>query len=161
VCAALALAPALLVAGTSAAESPQVLYMLHCQGCHLPDGTGKPGSVPSLSPQIGRFLDVPGGRDYLVRVPGSFDAPLDDAELASVLNWMIRSFDPSRSFRPYSAREIARYREQPLTDVDGVRAALLDSVAGGAIGPPAPARADRESAAARESARSSTAPPAR
>src|SRR5215207_2278697 len=26
--------------------SPRVNYALHCQGCHLPDGSGMPGKVP-------------------------------------------------------------------------------------------------------------------
>ena len=43
---------------------------------------------------MGTFLTVPGGREYLVRVPGSAQSPLSDAELARVLNWMIRAFGP-------------------------------------------------------------------
>jgi len=148
------LVQAVLPAAAARAESPQVLYMLHCQGCHLPDGGGSPGSVPSLTREIGRFLDAPGGRAFLVRVPGSFDSPLDDAELASVLNWMIGRFDPGVTFVPYTAHEVAGYRGEPLTDVEGLRAELLDAIARRELSPPGPSRASREADEARESDRS-------
>jgi hypothetical protein len=110
------------------AATPAVDYMLHCRGCHLADGTGSPGAVPSLTGRIGRFLWVPGGREYLVRVPGSAQSPLSDASLAGVLNWMIQEFGPAtvaRDFVPFDAEEVARYRSPPLTDVEELRRDLL------------------------------------
>jgi mono/diheme cytochrome c family protein len=136
--AALALAIAgLAAAATSSAETPQVDYMLQCQGCHRADGGGTPGAVPPLRGLVGRFLEVPGGREYLVRVPGSAQSPLDDAELAAVLNWLIERFgpvDPASGFAPYTAEEIARVRTPPLTDVERVRRELV----GRMDPPPAP-----------------------
>jgi mono/diheme cytochrome c family protein len=111
-----------LGAGAAHANEPRVDYMLQCQGCHGAEGHGAPGTVPSLA-GVGRFLAVPGGREYLVRVPGSSQSALDDADLAAVLNWMIRSFDP-RDFVPYTAEEVARVRRPPLDDVEGVRREL-------------------------------------
>jgi len=102
--------------------------MLQCQGCHLADGSGAPGSVPSLRDLVGRFLAVEGGREFLVRVPGSSQSALDDDRLAAVLNWLIREFDPSSAtegFVPFDAAEVARVRRPPLTDVEGERARLL------------------------------------
>ena len=119
---------ALVAAGPAAAESPRVLYMLHCQGCHLSDGSGKPGEVPSLMGTLGRFVTVPGGRAFLVQVPGSAQSPLGDAELASVLNWMLASFGSradSSAFVPYDAAEVARHRSTPLVDVAAARAELV------------------------------------
>jgi mono/diheme cytochrome c family protein len=133
-----ALLPAAL-AGPAAAERPEILYMLHCRGCHLADGAGAPGSVPDLRGQLGKFLLVSGGREYLVRVPGSASAPIDDAELASLLNWMIGRFGPAdvaRDFRRYRAPEVARYRASPLTDVDALRAQLVRQIAAGAAASP-------------------------
>jgi mono/diheme cytochrome c family protein len=108
--------------------------MLHCQGCHLADGAGKAGEVPSLVGMLGRFLAVPGGRAYLVQVPGSAHSPLSDAELASVLNWMVASFgspeDPS-GFLPYDAAEVAGHRATPLVDVAATRSELLGRIASG------------------------------
>jgi hypothetical protein len=119
---------ALALPAASAANPPGVDYMLQCQGCHLADGSGSPGSVPSLRGSVGRFLTVPGGRAYLVRVPGSSQSALDDGALAAVLNWMIRSFGPeevARDFEPYSGEEVGHLRRPPLTDVAATREELV------------------------------------
>ena len=118
-------------ASGASAETPRILYMLQCQGCHLADGTGALGSVPSLE-GLERFLAVSGGREYLVRVPGSAQSPLSDRELAAVLNWMIREFGPAEiaaTFVPFSAGEVAGVRHPPLTDVESVRRDLLRRIA--------------------------------
>jgi hypothetical protein len=129
-----AAAVALVVLGVVAparAESPEILYMLQCRGCHRPDGAGTPGVVPPLAGFVGRFLGVPGGREFLVRVPGSAQSPLTDAELASVLNWMIERFGPAevaRGFEPYTEAEVARVRRPPLVDVGPVRRDLVAAI---------------------------------
>lgn len=124
---ALALAALVWPRGTPA-YTPEVEYALNCQGCHRADGAGTPGSVPALAGSVARFLDVPGGREYLVQVPGVAQAPLDDETLAAVLNWMLGRFDqahvPAR-FAPYTAGEVGRLRARPLTDVEAVRRRLL------------------------------------
>ena len=136
--AGLALGLALVASAAPArAETPQVDYMLQCQGCHRADGGDTPGSVPPLRGFVGRFLTVPGGREYLIRVPGSSQSPLDDGELAAVLNWMIERFGPtavSAAFTPFTAEEVARVRRPPLTDVERVRRDLVSRMAA----PPAP-----------------------
>ena len=130
---ALALGLALLTGAVSArAETPQVDYLLQCQGCHRADGGDTPGSVPPLRDFVGRFLAVSGGREYLIRVPGSAQSPLDDAELAAVLNWLIEQFGPAEvaaSFMPFTAEEVARVRTPPLTDVQSVRSDLVRRMA--------------------------------
>jgi mono/diheme cytochrome c family protein len=130
---ALALALTLLLAAVSArAETPQIDYLLQCQGCHRADGGDTPGSVPPLRDFVGRFLAVSGGREYLIRVPGSAQSPLDDAELAAVLNWVIEQFGPAEvaaSFTPFTTEEVARVRTPPLTDVQSVRNDLLSRMA--------------------------------
>jgi len=126
-----ALAALLAMAAGSAAASPELDYMLQCQGCHLGDGTGKPPEVPSLAGFVGRFLGVPGGREYLVQVPGSAQSPLSDAELAGVLNWMIRRYGPERiaaDFAPYTAAEVAGQRGSPLVDVATRRRSLIAAI---------------------------------
>lgn len=104
--------------------------MLQCQGCHLADGSGSPGSVPDLRGSLGQFLRVPEGRAYLVGVPGSSQSPLSDADLAAVLNWMIRRFDPERAdaFPHFDANEV-RGARRPLADVDRIRRDLLKQIA--------------------------------
>ena len=121
----------LLLAGTAHAYAPSVEYALNCQGCHRADGAGTPGSVPPLAGSVARFLTVPGGREYLVQVPGVAQAPLDDANLAAVVNWMLPHFDAAHlpaSFAPYTAEEIGRLRTKPLTDVEGLRKRLVEAI---------------------------------
>ncbi len=110
------------------AETPVFNYALHCQGCHLESGAGTPGSVPALAGSVARFVRVPGGREYLTRVPGVAQSTLDDAALAEVLTWLLRHFDPDHlphDFAPYTAAEVAEGRRRPLTDVAGTRQGLL------------------------------------
>jgi mono/diheme cytochrome c family protein len=127
---ALVAAAMLLRAAAAGAYTPEVEFALNCQGCHRADGTGTPGSVPALADSVARFLAVPGGREYLVQVPGVAQAPLDDTTLAAVVNWMLSRFDAQhvpKDFQPYGADEIARLRKAPLVDVEKVRASLLKS----------------------------------
>ena len=116
-----------------ATEAAQAAYMLNCQGCHLEDGRGYPArQVPSFRGQLGKYLRVPGGREFLVRVPGSAQTGLSDAQLAQVLNWMLRTFSPEQlpsDFSAYSASEVHPLRQQPLVNVTQVRRALLARVA--------------------------------
>ena len=66
------MAAALAVAVAAPAYGgPSTDYLLQCRGCHGPDGAGAPGAAPSFRGQVGRFLAVPGGREYLIRVPGT------------------------------------------------------------------------------------------
>ena len=103
-------------------------YILNCQGCHLPDGSGSEGNVPKMNGFAGYFLHVPGGREFLVQVPGAAGAPISDQELADVMNWMLLNFSKNElpePFVPYSAEEISKLRKEPLLDVHHRREELL------------------------------------
>lgn len=116
--------------GVENANRAKVNYMLNCQGCHGPDGTGtNDGSVPTMKNFLGNFLHVEGGREFLVRVPGSANAAMSDAALAEVLNWMLPKISKQqmpRDFKPYTAQEVKRLRAQPLQDVIGERERLIE-----------------------------------
>ncbi len=102
-------------------------YLLHCSGCHLPDGSGAPDDVPSLRDGLGWIVSVAEGRGYLVRVPGSSQAQLDDAELAAVINWVLTEFNAATladDFQPLTAAEVGRARRDVLMDPLKFRAAL-------------------------------------
>jgi hypothetical protein len=117
-----------LCAASAAAAPPEQDYVLQCMGCHRADGSGAPGRVPSLVGQMGRFLRVPGGRAYLVQVPGAAQSTLDDAALAALLDWMLLRFSAAeipREFVPYRADEVARYRAERSVDIAKLRAELL------------------------------------
>lgn len=112
-------------------RAPETNYMLHCQGCHRPDGSGLPGAVPNLRGHVSVLLGSPEGRAFLVRVPGSANAPLSDRELAELLDWLVRRFDPAHlpaDFAPYTAAEVARLRSQKLSKVSEEREAILRSI---------------------------------
>lgn len=114
-------------------------YQLLCQGCHTPDGSGAQG-VPQMRDVLGYFLRSDEGRAYLVRVPGSANAALNDAQLAEVLNWMLREFSAdslAQDWRPLSADEVTRYRREPLFEVDAYRQALLEKLVPQGISPSA------------------------
>ena len=120
-------------AGALAAADPQANYMLHCMGCHVADGSGSPGRVPSVRQSLPVLSASAAGRRFLVQVPGAAQSPLSDLELAQVLSWMIRNLSDwrvSSDFRDFSAEEVARYRKTPLVDVRGTRAQLLAAPAG-------------------------------
>lgn len=127
-----ALVAFLTIIGVSAAETraepdAYTLYALRCMGCHQRDGTGM-RTVPKLLDFVGNFLRVPGGREFLVQVPGVAQSSLSDAEVAAVLNWLVTAYSPDQlpaDFQPYSGEEVARYRPGRLIDVDPVRAQLV------------------------------------
>lgn len=124
---------AALLACAPAAADPRADYLLHCAGCHLADGSGSPQSVPSLAGPLGRIAASPEGRDYLARVPGAAQAPLDDEALAAVLNWILLELNREtlpRDFRPLRGSEVARSRARVLADPLKLRRELWPDPAG-------------------------------
>lgn len=127
-------------AGKSASPMPGVAhpdraridYMLKCQGCHHPDGSGNAVNTPPLAGEVGKFLAVPGGREFLGRVPGVASTDLDDVRLAELLNWTLYRFDPANvpaGFKPYTAAELAALRKAPLRlERAGMRAQLVERI---------------------------------
>jgi hypothetical protein len=119
----------------AAADSEQdnkVTWMLSCQGCHRADGGATGDAVPALSGTVAKFLSVPGGREYLIRVPGVAMAPMDDESIAELTNWMLREFDREnipQDFERYSANEVGALRKSPLGSEAGiVRADLIEKI---------------------------------
>ena len=117
-----------VAASSTAAADPEFDYLLHCGGCHLEDGAGDPPLVPDLRASLGTLSKTPEGRAYMAQVPGSAQAPLNDLELASVLNWMLERY-VSGTREPFSPAEIAGYRGVTLMDPVKRRAQLLSSPA--------------------------------
>jgi cytochrome c553 len=104
-------------AGVQNAQRAWQNWTLNCQGCHRPDGTGSAATTPSVAHTVSRFLSVDRGREYLARVPGVATSPLNDADLAELLNWMLWRFDPEHmpaDFRVYGAAEVGELRKRPL-----------------------------------------------
>jgi hypothetical protein len=122
---------ALLIAGVARAESPQNLYTLNCWGCHRAMAEGIPSTAPPLR-NAADFLKVPGGREYLIAVPGVSQSMLDDADAALVMNWIIVNFSTGRvprDFKPYTAEEIHQARKrQHLLNITETRKALIQKM---------------------------------
>jgi len=111
---------ALLCLGNNAlAASPRINYLLYCTGCHAADGAGKPPNVPTLRDELGHMIAVPEMRSYLVRIPGASQAPISDADLTEVINWLLHEFNadtlPS-NFEEYTVEEVTAARQNILAD---------------------------------------------
>jgi len=106
-------------------------WVLNCQGCHRPDGSGSASTAPALAHTVSKFLTVRGGREYLGRVPGVATSPVGNAELAELMNWIFWRFDKEHipaGFRPFTADEIGPLRVHPLRlEASRMRAELLQS----------------------------------
>ena len=110
------------------AYEPAMNYTLQCMGCHTPDGAGVPDRVPSIRTTLLPFARMPEGRQFLVQVPGSAQSTLSNAELATLLNWMIDNLSEERGdYQRFTEEEVARYRPHALVGVRATRERLLAS----------------------------------
>lgn len=75
--------------------------------------------------EIGGLLQSKAGREYLARVPGVAQAPLDDEGLAQLLNWVLVELAHTPPNPPYTANEIRALRARPLRDPRAIRESLL------------------------------------
>src|ERR1700722_20578680 len=110
------------------AYRPAVNYQINCMGCHLGDGSGQVGRVPSIRRSLVLFSASREGRDYIVRVPGVAQSPLSDGDTAALLNWMARNLSDLKlppDFVDYSEAEVQGLRHRPLAKVSDVRARLM------------------------------------
>ncbi|MCE2390845.1 MAG: cytochrome c [Proteobacteria bacterium] len=115
------------VAGASEGPDPY----RRCAACHLVDGTGVPGLFPPLAGHVERYFSTPEGREYLgrlviggasgaievkgVRYAGEMPAvvaDLSDAEIADLLNGLVRRFGggEAKPGRLFSGRDVSRMR---------------------------------------------------
>ncbi|OYU99236.1 MAG: cytochrome C [Burkholderiales bacterium PBB5] len=122
-------AVAVAAAASPDAARARVHYLHHCSGCHLADGSGSPAKgIPSMRGVLGQFLKVPGGREFIVQVPGVMNSPLADRDIANLMNWLLPALAADTlptAAPPYTADEIAKLRQTRPADVMAVRAALM------------------------------------
>lgn len=104
-------------------------YVLHCAGCHGVAGAGAPEKyVPGLQ-QLGLFLNVPGGREFVISVPGVMGSGLDDQQVAEVANWLLATMAKDSvpaGHQPYTTAEVTQARAKPLVDVAAERRRLVE-----------------------------------
>lgn len=114
-----------------AGYSTPVNYQLQCAGCHLSDGSGSAANdVPRMKDFVGNFLKVDGGREFLVRVPGMAQSALNDEQLATLINWLMRKdgiagTSMPEHYQPYTGAEVAAVRRKSLLNVPSARAGLI------------------------------------
>jgi len=108
----------------------QANYMLNCMGCHIADGSGAAGKVPTLRDSLVPLASSAAGRRYLVEVPGAAQSVLSNLELAQLLSWMVRNLSAQAvppEFVDFTESEVAGYRRTRLIDVRTERARVLGS----------------------------------
>ena len=121
---------------------PELHYISHCRGCHSANAMGVE-NVPTLADSVGYFTHTPEGREFLIRVPGVSRAPLNDREIADLLNWVLQRFSSDQlpaDFAPYTEEEVARHRSDPLTVVSEARARILGDLRRRGVLPTGPGR---------------------
>jgi len=125
-----------MLGGTALAASSDARnrtnFLLHCSGCHQPDGSGRAeNGIPRMKDRVGHFLQLPEGRAFLVQVPGTAQSSLNDADTAAMLNWMVRAISGPQvpaDFVPYTTEEVTRLRAVPLPDAPRTRRLLVEKL---------------------------------
>ncbi len=97
-------------------------YILNCAGCHRMDGSGA-SVVPALQ-KMSEINGRPGARAYWIQVPGAAQAPLSDARLAALMNWLVARFTGKAPKPVYTATEVQALRNKPLRDPLAKRAEI-------------------------------------
>ena len=110
-------------------------YASNCQGCHGESGRSV-AEIPVLAGRVGYFARIPQGRRYLAQVPNVALNPSSDADIAEMLNWLLRSFSRAQlpaDFKPYTASEVGELRQARI-DVVRTRQRVIEAlVAAGQI----------------------------
>ncbi len=124
----------LLCFGTALADDDRARfnYMIHCQGCHLPEAEGYRDRVPRMNNFLGYFLHSREGRDFVIRVPGVSLAQLPDDEIAELMNWLINAYSAEQrpdEFVPYTESEVNALRKSPEADPLATRLRILEAIA--------------------------------
>ena len=118
--------------GAARADAGQKNYRLYCMGCHGADGSGSPvNGIPCMRGEVGHFLRVPEGRAYLSQVPGTLNTPLNDAETAELLNWVMKNIagrSVPADFKPYTEADVKGYRATIPEDIPGLRVELVKRI---------------------------------
>lgn len=131
---ALALMVALIPVAGADDRRASINYMIHCQGCHLPEAIGFSGKVPRMKNFVGYFLHSKEGREFIIRVPGVATASLPDDELAELMNWLLLTHSAEQlpdSFAPFSVEEVAALRPDLEGNPEKTRIRILEQIAAG------------------------------
>jgi cytochrome c553 len=128
---ALGILAGLAQAGTATAgQGGQYLYVLHCSGCHGMQGTASSlGRIPALAGKVGYFMKSPEARVFLTQAPGIMNSGLKDAEVTTLMNWLVPALAKeslAEPFTPYTVEEITRSRASRPPDFFAARTKLAE-----------------------------------
>lgn len=129
---ALALTFALMPVATADDHRASINYMVHCQGCHLPEAVGFAGHVPRMKDFVGYFLHSKEGREFVIRVPGVATSSLPDDELTEMMNWLLLTYSTDqlpKPFVPFSTEEVAALRPDLEANPEKTRMRILGKIA--------------------------------
>jgi len=118
----------LCVASAALSHDVETNYRLYCMGCHVSDGSGLEGKVPSMRGTLVPLARRSEGRRFLVQVPGVAQSPLSNADIAALLNWMVLNLaerPAAQPIAPFTEDEVARYRSTRLVGVRATRERVL------------------------------------
>lgn len=110
----------------------RINYMIHCQGCHLPEAVGFAGKVPRMKDFVGYFLHSKEGREFVIRVPGVATSSLPDDKLTEMMNWLLLTYSSEQlpePFVPFSVAEVAALRPDLETNPAKTRMRVLERIA--------------------------------
>ena len=109
-------------------ETARTLYLLKCSGCHRADGQGAADAgVPRFPGFIADLARDPGGRTYMLHVPGVASSGLSDADLTGVLNYLLDRWSgaPAGNVKRFTPQEVATLRAVAVNDIVGYRRTLV------------------------------------
>lgn len=119
---------ALTASPATAEMSARGNYILRCTGCHGIEGMGTAeGGVPPFPGSVGHIANTEAGRDYMMHVPGVIASSLSDSEIASVMNYVIATFDTTEA-PDFTVEEVTRRRALPMTDIVVARRAVVQEL---------------------------------
>jgi mono/diheme cytochrome c family protein len=115
------------VAYPASGETARTLYLLKCSGCHRADGQGAvDAGVPPFPGFIAELARDPGGRTYMLHVPGVAGSGLNDTDLTAVLNYLLDRWSgaPAEAQR-FTPQEVAGLRAIAVNDIVSYRRTLV------------------------------------
>ncbi|AFT68448.1 Cytochrome c, mono-and diheme variant [Alloalcanivorax dieselolei B5] len=115
-----------------AQADPRNDFLLHCSGCHRPDGAGtEVGGIPDFRGYVSSFLMTPEGRHYILQVPGVIGSGLSDRRLTEVMNYVLTTWGQPEHIEAsglLSEQEVRTLRADVLEDVVGYRREVVKAL---------------------------------
>jgi mono/diheme cytochrome c family protein len=115
----------------SAGRAASSNYVQYCSGCHGLDGRGAGANsgIPDFRNFVGAFASDDCGRTYVLHVPGVVNTSLGNAEMAALINYLMRTWGGtslSADFVEFTAAEVQTRRAYYVPDVVSLRRQIVE-----------------------------------